>query len=158
DRVQSLRLPDRSAGNRQRFSWLPWTLCFLLAFGTVYFANKARSLETSNRAIDQSADGDAKEQAKGPAKSEITLESKGYIIPISLIQVSPLVSGKVLKLNIHEGQKVKKGEIIAELGDMDYQADYDRAEAAYIELTKYREQETEQAKAELEETKAQMDQ
>ena len=59
--------------------------------------------------------GEAKDQPKAaaPAPGKIALESKGYIIPISLIQVSPKVGGMVMKLNIKESDRDEKGALLA---------------------------------------------
>jgi multidrug resistance efflux pump len=96
----------------------------------------------------------------------VTLESKGYIIPAHQILVSPKVSGMVEKLFIEEGQRVKKGEILAVLEQVDYAADVAGAEAALsaakqqlLELeTGFRPEEIEQANAELKESEAQLEQ
>jgi RND family efflux transporter MFP subunit len=65
----------------------------------------------------------------GSASAEIALESKGYIVPISLIQVSPKVSGTVMKLNIKEGMLITSDNfILAELEAVEYDADWKRAE------------------------------
>src|SRR5262249_39790808 len=96
------------------------------------------------------------------SQDEIALEAKGYVIPISKIQVSPKVSGMVMKLFIEEGKAVKKGFVLAELETDDYQYDFDRwdgqvlaAERRIKELTEYRQKEIEQAKAELDDTEEQ---
>src|SRR5262249_4853158 len=78
------------------------------------------------------------------------------------IQVSPKVRGEVRRLYVLEGLKVKKGELLAELEDTDYKADYDRAEAvleAALQRLKEleagnRPEEGARAKAELDETDA----
>ncbi len=100
-----------------------------------------------------------------PAQGPIALESKGYIIPISLIQVSPKVGGMVMKLYITEGMAVKKDLLLAELEDVDYKADYDHALANAVgaqrrwdEMWKYRDQEIKQAAADWEDSKAQREQ
>ena len=58
---------------------------------------------------------------------DVALESKGYIIPAHQILVSPKVSGMVESLRIEEGLRVKKGEVLAKLESVDYQADCRRA-------------------------------
>jgi multidrug resistance efflux pump len=100
------------------------------------------------------------------SSGEVVLESKGYVIPVHQIQVSPKVSGMVIKLCIEEGMRVKKGAILAELEAVDYLADRDRAKATLdasrqrlLELERgNRPEEIEAAKAELAECEAQCDQ
>src|SRR5262249_32878660 len=98
------------------------------------------------------------------AKSgEVAHESKGYIIPVHQIQVSPKISGQIIKLHFKEGDVVKQGTLLAEFEDINYRADYDRAVAQLDEarrnldvLTKYRQREIDQVKAKLDEAKAQL--
>ncbi|MGA2253946.1 MAG: efflux RND transporter periplasmic adaptor subunit [Thermoguttaceae bacterium] len=88
------------------------------------------------------------------------MDSKGYIIPVQRILVSPKVSGMIVKLDILEGRRVKKGDILAELEDIDYNADLAHAES-FLEAARQRlaeivamwPREVGQAKAELERAK-----
>jgi multidrug resistance efflux pump len=166
DRVRSLRLPERSGAPRSRFAWLPWALCLLLASSTAFFA--VRSAETPGETGPNPSQ--VKKQPEGAAPAaprrtdDIALESKGYIIPVHQIQVSPKVGGMVIELNIEEGMWVKEGAVLAKLETTEYKADYDRAfrsvEAAkhrWHELFKYRDDEIQQVKAELEESQAELE-
>jgi len=108
----------------------------------------------------------APKPAAQSAPGAIVLEAKGYIIPARQILVSPKVAGMVVTLPIVEGQRVRKGDILAQLESTDYQADVDRAAAMleqarqqWIELDKgFRKQEVEQAQAELAEAQTQLQQ
>jgi multidrug resistance efflux pump len=96
----------------------------------------------------------------------VVLENKGYVIPVHQIQVSPKVSGMVVKLTFEEGQRVQKGDVLAELETVDYLADRDHALAAmkaaeqrWLELKNgSRPEEIEAAKAELAECDANREQ
>ena len=93
------------------------------------------------------------------------LDFKGYILPVQPIVVSPKVSGTIVKLNIGEGRHVKKGDVLAELEDIDYKADFFRAQWA-VETARQQLAEAEtsqpkeigQAEAEMERTKLELDQ
>ena len=100
--------------------------------------------------------------APEPPKSQIALESSGHIIPAHQILVSPKVSGMIVQLNIEEGMRVQKGDVIAVLESTDYEADVARAKA-FVKLCeeKIRElengsrpEEIKQAEAELAESQA----
>jgi multidrug resistance efflux pump len=100
--------------------------------------------------------------APEPPKGQIALESSGHIIPAHQILVSPKVSGMIVQLNIEEGMRVQKGDVIAVLESTDYEADVARAKA-YVKLCeeKIRElengsrpEEIKQAEAELAESQA----
>src|SRR5437867_1855873 len=53
-------------------------------------------------------------------KGDVVLESKGYIVPAHQILVSPKVSGMIVQLNVEEGRRVAKGEVLAVLESTDY--------------------------------------
>jgi multidrug resistance efflux pump len=67
--------------------------------------------------------------ADPPEEPASVLQLKGYAVPARQIQVSPRVAGQVVKLFIKEGQKVRKGDVLAQLDTTEYQAAYDKAEA-----------------------------
>lgn len=171
DRVRSLRLPERTSAP-SRTSWLAWVLCAVFALTAAFFglrshdasklAAELQELKNAQAEILPGSPATARSQA---AQGEIVNESKGYIIPISMILVSPLVGGRVKELHIWEGKRVKQGEVLAKLETEDYQPDRDRAHAALEaarrrlnEITKYRDKEIEQVGAELEDAKAQREQ
>ncbi len=171
DRVKSLRLAERgSAAPRRRFAWIPWVLCVVLAGSSVYFATR-EPVPASDQAAASKPDGkgpaapQAQAQAKVAASEKFALEAKGNIIPLHQIMVSPKVSGMIMELFVEEGTRVKEGDVLAKLETTEYQAEYDRvaamvksAEHRLKELTQYRNDEVEQARAELEDLKAQRDQ
>jgi len=170
DRVRSLRMPASQPVRRSGGSWLPWILCLLLAGGAGYLGYLYYTAHEQLQADKESAESkDQTKQAGGKARDvgpgEVTLENKGYIIPVHQIQVSPKVSGMITKLHFKEGDIVEKGTLLAEFEDVNYKADYERARATLAEaernlevLTKYRKQEIEQAKSKLDETVAQISQ
>ena len=96
---------------------------------------------------------------KPTTANPIALESRGYVIAKHQVLVSPQVSGRIMSLNIEEGRRVVKGEILAEVERTEYQADYEqtrgtlmrnKAELAELE-TGARRQEIAGATADLQE-------
>jgi HlyD family secretion protein len=170
DRVRSLRLSDRKVQPPSKTSWLPWVLCVALTAATGFFAigtlekdKLAKEVEDLRKAA--SANVDLQTGRVAVNRDSIATEGKGYIIPISLIQVSPLVGARVKKLNIKEGDKVRADDVLAELETTEFQAEVDRikgvlesARRRKAELKTYRKLEIDQADAELNETKEQADQ
>ncbi len=65
-------------------------------------------------------------------KDHPVLESKGYFIARSQAQVGPAIGGLVAELLIEEGQKVKKGEVLARLEDTLARQELRRAEAKLV--------------------------
>jgi multidrug resistance efflux pump len=169
DRVRSLRFPETQQAPKSGRSWLPWVLCLCLAgaagwLGYLYNdvrQERQRDREMAKNAKEVPKTGAFKQRELGPG--EVLLENKGYIVPVHPIQVSPKVSGMVTKIYFKEGDVVEKGKLLVEFEDTTYRADRDRARGVYDEarsnvdaLTKYRTKEIEQAKAKLDEARAQV--
>jgi multidrug resistance efflux pump len=135
DRVRALRLADSVAAGRGGGggrSWLPWLLATVLAGTTLYFGYLASSLPAEVHQTSEIASVPIKSKQAGRKYEPggVAYEAKGYIVPAQTIQVSPKVSGMVMRLNVKEGEKVEKNAELAVLEKVDYEADYDRAEAA----------------------------
>lgn len=183
-RVRNLQLPHSEPA---RTHWLPWAVCAVLAGAAGWFAyatyansrgEPAAGSEPSSTPAASADTAPVQPAPTGPPSAavpdnDIALQAKGYIIPAHQILVSPKVSGMIVTLNIEEGQRLKQGDVIAELENTDYQADRDRAAAgvqraqatldraqarvAEVEAG-FRLQERQQAEAELAEATAQLQQ
>lgn len=184
ERVRSLRLGDGQAAESSAVwrAWMPWALCvfFCLAAGVFALEALAPINDDLIKKLAQErglnvGSGDAAASASrlvlpgAPAASaspaEIALESKGYVVAFKLIQVSPKITGTVLQLNIKEGKYVEKGFVLAVLEDVEFKADYlhcveavNSAKGRLDELKVYRNEEIQQAKADLDDAIAQFDQ
>ncbi|MBW6457864.1 MAG: efflux RND transporter periplasmic adaptor subunit [FCB group bacterium] len=64
-----------------------------------------------------------------------TIESKvyaaGYVQPVIKVNISANVSGEIISLHVREGQTVKKGEVLAQLDKVVYEAEVDQARSYY---------------------------
>jgi len=131
ERVKSLRLPDRPAPRRSPLALLPWTLCLLFLVTTVVFwmRNPQTTASEADEAAKRDREGSKADAPPALPAGDVMLESKGYIVPIHQIQVSPKVSGMIISLRIEEGMVVTKGEILAVLEKVDYQSERDGAKA-----------------------------
>jgi multidrug resistance efflux pump len=168
ERVRSLRLPQENRSPGTRGGWLPWAISLLLAastavLGYLLWTGQPAAAEAT---IDSAAKSESAAAAAPTASSGgIALDCKGYIMPVRQILVSPKVSGMILKSYILEGKHVTKGDVLAELEDVEYQADHQRAKAA-LQLARHRLSEIETsrpkeigaAEAELAEARAQREQ
>src|SRR5947209_3546982 len=67
--------------------------------------------------------------ADEPEAGKVVLEMRGYVVPVSQVQVSPKVSGEVVELNLEEGKVVAKGAVLARLDPTEYKANLDVARA-----------------------------
>lgn len=156
ERVQSLRLPE-SVNAAGRPSLLPWVLVVLLAVG---FAGVGLRGQSPNSPTDKVAEKTKVDTTE--VIDDVALETKGYVIPARQIQVSPIeVAGRVVKLDIIEGMRVKTGDVLAELDPTSYAAELQEAKSQLAaaghrarELANgYLPEEREQAEAELKEAR-----
>jgi HlyD family secretion protein len=186
ERVRSLRLPQKNAppaGAGKTFVVLLSFCCFgltcvALFLGYEYYRVSDRLADLDKNS--SNAPGSVKgklgdlrlgEESVGKNDSiassgEVALERKGNMIPVHQIMISPKVSGMIESLNIEEGKHVKKGEILAQIETVDYQADFDRSVATFENCWQHwlelysgsRPEEVRSAKAKLDEMDAQKDQ
>ncbi len=179
ERVQSLRMPETGVTRRSRKHVLPWMLCGVLLLVTFWRGGLALNAVPASAPADaddstevgQSATSSAAAtpSASGGAVAangrRVVLESKGYIIAAHQILVSPKVSGTVTRLTFEEGKRVKKGDMLAEIEDIDYRTDYEHcvgecelARQKLLELEQgNRPEEIAQAKAQLRRVRSQPD-
>lgn len=82
-----------------------------------------------------------KEKPKGPPSAEVEVktvpvkpvnyslryETNGYLEAVEGAELKPLVSGRVEKIFVEEGMRVKKGEVLLKLEDKDYRTLYGEA-------------------------------
>lgn len=136
ERVQSLRLGQEVRVPPRRSSKLFWLIILGILVGggawlwLKYGATLRQALSTSTApqsTATATAPVPAPEQEK--MASNIALEAGGYVVPFQKVQVSPKVGGQVKKLNIEEGMKVEKGDVLAELEIDEYDYDFRRADA-----------------------------
>ncbi len=59
----------------------------------------------------------------------VYLKATGTVQALQTVTVQPQVGGRLLSINFDEGQKVEKGDVLAEIDPRTYQATYDQAVA-----------------------------
>ena len=68
----------------------------------------------------------------GEAKAQnvpVFAEGVGTVRALNTVTVRPQVDGKILKIHFKEGQTVKKGDLLAEIDPLTFQAQLDQAKA-----------------------------
>jgi multidrug resistance efflux pump len=169
DRVRSLQLGGRQEQRPSRARWLPWIVSLVCLLTTAAFGYRAYRVGGVTPEALAAAAGrkDAAPDAPGGGAAvakvgAVVLQAKGYVTPISLVQVSPKVGGQLVWINERfcEGQKFRKGEKLAVLEDVDYKAEYDQALYGYKasserfrEIERTQPEEVRMAEAELEEAR-----
>ncbi len=97
-----------------------------------------------------------------PSADSVVLTAGGYIIPHRRIEVSSKISGRVERLLVEKGDRVRSGQVLAYLDDREIRAQLEQARATKLAadarlkeaLTGSRPQEIQRAKAALEEAEA----
>ena len=59
-----------------------------------------------------------------------TVSASGVVRPATEVQISSTVAGNIEKLPVSEGDTVKKGDLLIQLGQQEYRAEVQRAQAA----------------------------
>ena len=132
-RVLSLHLPESKVQEGSTLRRGVWILGLLAAgAATAYFFIPGKPAQAPGAPVPAATapPSDRAPQAETASSGDIVLECKGYVIPVHQILVSPKVSGMIVRLPIQEGMRVKKGDVLAELEDTDYRADYEHCVAA----------------------------
>ena len=127
--ISAIKLPDEervtSGGTSRLGRFVVWTILFVIIGGGVvaYRRNPPWLQELRGSEFET-----VTVTAKGP--EDVALEVSGYVVPFRTLNVSPRIPGMITKLNFEVGQKVKKGDLLAQLDDVSVQADLQQAEAA----------------------------
>lgn len=138
ERVQALRLPEPAKGRTS--SRGPWGVVVVVVglFLWQSYVTRSRSNapnaepttpSDSPVAAQSSSTAPLEPSGKRASDPNVALDDKGHLVPAHQILVSPKVSGMILKLNIAEGLRVKKGEELARIESVEYEAERDRAVA-----------------------------
>lgn len=143
ERVRSLRLGERDTSSRSATPislTVAWGLCTILLVTTLAFGYRTYRItpseESSSTAAGRQsspATGSSSHStivASGDAKASgsVVLESKGYVVPVHTILVSPKVSGILIWLDpaLEEGNAFQEGELLAIIEDVEYRAERDQ--------------------------------
>jgi len=133
--ISALRLPEServtSGGSSRLVRFVVWAgLLVLLVIGVgAYRRNPPWLQEIRASVLGNSVEFDtATVSVKG--REEVSLEVSGFVVPYRVLNVSPRIPGLITKIGFEVGQKVKKGDVLAQLDDSSYQFDLQQAEAA----------------------------
>ncbi|MBY0228307.1 MAG: efflux RND transporter periplasmic adaptor subunit [Gemmataceae bacterium] len=170
DRVASLRLGDRANKPPASASRLPWAFVVVLLFACALLGYRAYRVsgvpsgEAKVPPAPKAGDRPSLPDSPSPASSaEVVLQSKGYVVPISLKQISPRVSGELVWVDeklFLEGTLVEKGALLARIDPKEFDFEVRQAEAAWLAAKRRHEdleanmkEEIAQAEADLDEAK-----
>ena len=152
--VRSLSLGGRdgSTGPRgaqppSRLAILPWLLCGIMLIVTVLFGYRAYRAPIAasddgstgtgggEKSTTEGGSGTGTTGSRFAALEEPQVQSKGYVVSPHTVQVSPILSGRLVWVdpNLEEGRLFQLGDTLAKVEDIDYKASYERAQGVKVE-------------------------
>jgi RND family efflux transporter MFP subunit len=119
DDLRIHRKPDASPGSR---GWIVIVVIFvlLLVGGAAWWLSQPKSLEVQTVLARQAANNSGE---------RTVLNASGYVTARRAATVSSKVTGKVIEVLVEEGMKVKEGQILARLDDVNVKASLQLAES-----------------------------
>ena len=122
--LSSLKI-DRSENNKSnsKFKYLVYAIIAIVVIAAGYFAFNS----LSNSTLEVKLTTVIKQT---PARSSAVLNASGYVVAQREASVSSKGTGVLVYLGVVEGDKVKKGQIIARLDDRDIVAQLDEAKSS----------------------------
>lgn len=103
--------------------WIKWVIVLLVlgagGFGAWRYAIRPRPIEVETVAVTQRAAG----------TQAAVLNASGYVTARRRATVSSKITGKVIEINVEEGMKIRKGQVLARLDDTQFKAALALAEA-----------------------------
>ena len=120
--LSQLRIDRAGQPTRSRLPWLIAIVVVLAAAaGGLWIARERLSVPAVRTAVAREAG-----PASGPAS---VLDATGYVTARRQATVSAKITGKVIEVNIEEGQRVEEGEVLARLDDTETRAQLALAQA-----------------------------
>jgi len=128
DELASLKI-DRSPRRRSPWRWpLLLLLPAVVVLGVLYAwraqqAFSAAEVETVAASLTREVE---------PSAGTPILTASGYVVARRQAVVSSKIQGRLSELRVEEGSEVRKGELLARLESIDYEASVERAKAAVL--------------------------
>lgn len=142
DDIASLRLEDESVSSGPR-RW-PWVLFVLIILGLGGFYTWRLRERWSAIEVTTIKPTLMTANQRGTNPGAPILTASGYLVARRKAVVSAKIQGRLSKLNVEEGSRVREGDVIARLESSDYEAQVQRARAtvqhAQADLQEYQRQ------------------
>jgi len=114
--LDQLRIDRNGRRPRRRGRWIVVAVAALLALAALAWLASVRLAPPTVRVAVARA-------ASGPAGAGSVLDARGYVTARRQATVSAKVTGKVVEVNIEEGQRVAEGAVLARLDDTEARAE-----------------------------------
>jgi RND family efflux transporter MFP subunit len=138
--LSSLKIDRDAAPAKRRGNWLPWSLGALAVVGAAaWFFVVPHPVEIKTTSVVVST----------PSQQYVQLTASGYVVAQTRAAVASKAAGRLIELNVREGSRVHKGDLIARLDSSDVRASILAAQAAVSQAeANVRQTEVEQINAE----------
>ncbi len=117
--LASLKI-DRS--QPQRRGGVPSALYWVVGIGAVAFAAYTYGVPYLKTAVMKPEVRLTEIALHSPAQAAVELTSSGYVEPQVVSRVAPKVGGRVARVHVREGDRVKEGQLLLELEQADREA------------------------------------
>lgn len=119
--LASLKI-DRSQPQRRSGGGVPAAVYWLVGLGVAGYAAYSFGLPYLRGAVMKPEVRLTEVALHSPAQAAIELTSSGYVEPQVVSRVAPKVGGRVARLHVREGDRVKEGQLLLELEQADREA------------------------------------
>jgi RND family efflux transporter MFP subunit len=116
--LASLRIDRATPTRRRSGGWWPWLIgaAAVGGLGVLFYVFALPRLEGE---IFKTAVTFTEVSSVSPAQASVQLTSAGYVVPQRVSHVAPKVPGKVLKVHVTQGQRVKPGDLLLTMDPTD---------------------------------------
>src|SRR5512140_2175254 len=115
--LSALQIDRAGEPRSRRFVWAAVATLCVAAVAVLYFLARSKGV-----AIRPPEVATTRVAVVTPTQASTVLTASGYVVARSKAEISPKTVGRIAWLNIEEGQKVKKGELVARLESQELEA------------------------------------
>ncbi len=108
--LSALRIERDDASRGRRFLWAGIATLWVAALAALFFLGRVRGIALRSPEV-----ATTRAVLVTPTQASTILTASGYIVARSKAEISPKTVGRIAWINLEEGQRVKKGELVARL-------------------------------------------
>jgi multidrug efflux system membrane fusion protein len=117
------------ASRRRRLAWLIGLIALVILIGAGVHLRLASRASMQGRLFAMAGPLPVSVARATTANVPVVIEALGTVTPLSTVDVRPQVSGPIIKLPFHEGERVAAGALLAQIDPRPYKAALDQAQA-----------------------------
>ncbi len=123
-RIERSKREDNNSPNRKRKLYIWGGVIVLLTIAVIFLISNWDKLFSPAVEVNLTS-----VSLQSPSQSDAVLNASGYVVAQRKAAVASKGTGRLVYLGVVEGDKVKKGQVIARLEDSDIRAQFDEANA-----------------------------